>query len=406
MERNAQQWRRTITNSVLRPLVQQHHRNAAAAGAGGPHQQQAALPDQSSQPSLQHHQLATNSATAAANRMLHQWIPLRQPATGVLSQPPANASAAGGGGGGDSGNSASSVVINLDGSSSSSTGNSGASPSVEFSQRTVGVAGGPPTDEATTPTSSATAATSPTQSMFDARRAQILRGLQNDPPHLDDDAQPSPTQPNAADPGGADGAAAGGGGGPNHQTAAAGSDLFAQIPEARQLIDALTRYVPFVVILVFKFMIDHVDGILNVVLLLAMFAHADWQVKKQIGRQKQRSCFALWREMAYVTLVLLFVVLMLGEWSWYQWWFSRRAEQNTGAGAGEFSYQRLRGSDGDVGGGGDDSGGDSWSLRRLLYVVLVTDLVAKLATVHAKIAVTLLPPCVINYRNRVSADCR
>lgn len=108
-----------------------------------------------------------------------------------------------------------------------------------------------------------------------------------------------------------------------------------------------------------------------------MFSHANWMVKKQIARQKQRSVFALLRELAYVTVVLLFVGVMIGgEWTWLEWWVG---PEDRAPSSGE------------------------WPLRKLLYNVLVTDMVAKLVTVHVKIGVTLLPPCVVNFRNRVSA---
>lgn len=232
--------------------------------------------------------------------------------------------------------------------------------------------------------SRAAADSRPTQ--FDDRRAQILADLQNEPPQ----PNPSSAPPNNN---------ANGGGGGN----GAGADIFVQIPEARQMVETLLRYLPYVLILAVKYMIDHMDGILNVALLVIMFSHANWQVKKQIGRQKQRSLFALWRELAYVSVVLLFVCMLIGEWSWYQWWFG--ATQSDGAGGGGGDAMTAGGGGGGGGGvGGAGGGGAEWPLRRLLYNVLLTDMVAKLVTVHAKICVTLLPPYVINYRNRVSGE--
>lgn len=216
---------------------------------------------------------------------------------------------------------------------------------------------------------------------FDVRRA-----------HLPGEQRAS-TFPDGVAGGGVDGAAASGpnnhdnnanannanSGNANQQPNAGNADIFVQIPEARQLVDALVRYLPYVFILAFKYMIDHMDGILNVVLLVIMFSHANWQVKKQISRQKQRSLFALLRELVYVSVVLLFVGLMVNDWSW-SWleWFEATAISEP-----------------------ERDPTTEWPLRRLLYNVLMTDLVAKLVTVHAKIMVTLLPPCVVNYRNRV-----
>lgn len=288
------------------------------------------------------------AAAVAANNLFQQWMPI-------------NMSASAAGSGGPNQPQSTPVVINVDGGAAASSGAqtapvfqpAGGYSLIDINRLTRSNSNGSGADA---PPPAASAADRPTQ--FDSVRAQILADLHSEPP-----------QPNAL-PSRETGAGAGGGGGAD--ASGPGADIFSQIPEARQLVDALMRYLPYVFILAIKCMIDHLDGILNVAVLVIMFSHANWIVRKQICRQKQRSVFALLRELAYVSVVLLFVGLMIGEWTWFEMFVT------------------------------SDGRPTDWPLRTLLYTVLLTDLVAKLLTVHVKICVTLLPPCMVNYRNRVS----
>lgn len=389
MERNAQQWRSNFTNAVLRPLVQHHHHHhhhTANGSAGLP------LASQPPPPARQQSFLNYSGPTAvvSANNILLNWIPNRRPAAAepeVTATTPASAPP---------------VVINLAGDNGEAT-NDGRpahtnstpglyNPADRYALIDVGRLHRSQSDATGGPASSPTTAAASRPTQFDGRRAQILADLQNEPPH-----------PNAStNDGGGGGGAAGAGAIPNDNGhghghgngGSGGTGIFVQIPEAQQLAMSLMRYLPYVVILAGKYMIDHMDGILNVALLVITFMHANWQVKTQIGRQKQRSLFALLRELAYVSVVLLFVCLLIGEWSWYQCWFRERDVIVIVANGDGVTRPPVAG-----------SGGlftDEWPLRRLLYNVLLTDMVAKLVTVHAKICVTMLPPCVVNYRNRVS----
>lgn len=150
------------------------------------------------------------------------------------------------------------------------------------------------------------------------------------------------------------------------------ADILAQIPEVRALLQALFRYLPYVLIVLTKTLLDHMDGILDVLALVITFSHANWVLCQEVGRQTQRSVFKLVRELVYIALVIGVIAFMLEKRNIF---FSV-----------VFAHQFS----------------DLLTLRNLLFSVLVTDFVLKLLTVALKIVVTLLPANVLEYKNRVS----
>lgn len=148
--------------------------------------------------------------------------------------------------------------------------------------------------------------------------------------------------------------------------------MLAQIPEAQAFMQALLRYLPYVLIVVAKTLLDHMDGILDVLALVVTFSHANWVLTQEVGRQTQRSIFKLVRELIYIGLVIGVIVFMLEKKNIF---FSV-----------VFAHQFS----------------DLLTLRNLLFSVLVTDYVLKLCTVALKILVTLLPASVLEYKHRVS----
>uniref|UniRef100_A0A2M3Z4Z1 Putative ring finger and transmembrane domain-containing protein 2 n=1 Tax=Anopheles braziliensis TaxID=58242 RepID=A0A2M3Z4Z1_9DIPT len=143
-----------------------------------------------------------------------------------------------------------------------------------------------------------------------------------------------------------------------------------QIPEARAMMDTLARYTPLLLILVAKLCYDHLDGIIYFFMLLITFYHANWVVRQEISKQKQRRLIVLLREMALIVLGLM-VFGFVFEFSniWLVVLFMPVSPQPQ-------------------------------SLKSLLYSVCITDLILKQITIVIKIIFTLLPPTVVDYKSR------
>lgn len=148
------------------------------------------------------------------------------------------------------------------------------------------------------------------------------------------------------------------------------ADAFTQLPEARAVFQAMMRYVPFICILLAKGSYDHLDGILDFFALFITFSHANRVVRQEIGRHAQRSVWKLLREMMYIILVIVVIGFML--------------EKNNIFISIIFVYSYP----------------DPFTLRHLLFSVGVTDLILKLITVGIKIVITLMPPSVLEYKER------
>lgn len=150
------------------------------------------------------------------------------------------------------------------------------------------------------------------------------------------------------------------------------TDAFAQIPEARDMMNALMRYFPYVCIILVKTCYDLFDGILHFCSLYITFSHANYVVRQEIAKHSQRSTFKLLRELLYISVVI-FVISYLMDNS-------------------IFIVSLVTGS----------TPLAPLNLRQLLFSVGVTDLILKLITVAIKISFTLLPGSCIEYKGRVS----
>lgn len=139
------------------------------------------------------------------------------------------------------------------------------------------------------------------------------------------------------------------------------------------MMDTLARYTPLLLILVAKLCYDHLDGIIYFFMLLITFYHANWVVRQEISKQKQRRLIVLLREMALIVLGLM-VFGFVFEFSniWLVVLFMPVSPQPQ-------------------------------SLKSLLYTVCITDLILKQITIVIKIIFTLLPPTVVDYKSRVGS---
>lgn len=153
------------------------------------------------------------------------------------------------------------------------------------------------------------------------------------------------------------------------------SDNLAQIPEARALINTVSRYFPYVCILFAKTCYDHLDGLLDIFALFIVFAHSNFTLKQEITKQAQRRFLYLIRELLYIILVVTIIAFLL-----------EKKEKNI-----SLFFAPLNS-------GGIDQ--NPLALKDLLFSVIITDLILKLFTVAVKILFTMLPRRYVEFKNR------
>lgn len=154
-------------------------------------------------------------------------------------------------------------------------------------------------------------------------------------------------------------------------------DNLAQMPEARALINTVSRYFPYVCILFAKSCYDHLDGILHIFALFIVFAHSNFTLKQEITKQAQRRFLYLIRELVYIILVITIIAFLL-----------EKKENSTIS----LFFAPLN----------IPPEKKELSLKDLLFSVIITDLILKLATVAVKIIFTMLPRRAVEFKNRVS----
>lgn len=153
-------------------------------------------------------------------------------------------------------------------------------------------------------------------------------------------------------------------------------DNLAQIPEARALINTISRYFPYVCILFAKSCYDHLDSILDLFALFVVFAHSNFTLKQEITKQAQRRFLYLIRELVYIILVVTIIAFLL--------------EKKDNTISLFFAPLNIPPEEKQL------------ALKDLLFSVCITDLILKLVTVAIKILFTMLPRRVVEFKNRVS----
>lgn len=149
-----------------------------------------------------------------------------------------------------------------------------------------------------------------------------------------------------------------------------------QIPEARALINTVSRYFPYVCILFAKTCYDHLDGILDIFALFIVFAHSNFTLKQEITKQAQRRYLYLIRELIYIILVVTIIAFLL--------------EKKDNSISLFFAPLNIPPEEKQL------------ALKDLLFSVCITDLILKLVTVAIKILFTMLPRKAVEFKNRVS----
>lgn len=168
-------------------------------------------------------------------------------------------------------------------------------------------------------------------------------------------------------------------GGSNNAGDANGDNL-AQMPEARALINTISRYFPYVCILFAKSCYDHLDGILDIFALFIVFAHSNFTIKQEITKQAQRRFLYLIRELIYIILVITIIAFLL----------EKKDNSTISLFFAPLNIPPEK---------------KELALKDLLFSVVITDLILKLLTVAIKILFTMLPSRIVEFKNRVSETC-
>jgi len=186
-------------------------------------------------------------------------------------------------------------------------------------------------------------------------RTSLHQGTENPPNSSSNNANNNSDDPNAVD---------------------GNSDNLAQIPEARALINTVSRYFPYVCILFAKTCYDHLDGLLDIFALFIVFAHSNFTLKQEITKQAQRRFLYLIRELLYIILVVTIIAFLL--------------EKKENSISLFFAPLNIPPEEKQL------------ALKDLLFSVIITDLILKLFTVAVKILFTMLPRRCVEFKNRVS----
>lgn len=156
----------------------------------------------------------------------------------------------------------------------------------------------------------------------------------------------------------------------------ANNDNLSQLPEARALINTVSRYFPYVCILFAKSCYDHLDGILDIFALFIVFAHSNFTLKQEITKQAQRRFLYLIRELIYIILVITIIAFLL-----------EKKENSISLFFAPLNIPPEK---------------KELTLKDLLFSVVITDLILKLVTVAIKILFTMMPRRAVEFKNRVS----
>ncbi|OWR43934.1 hypothetical protein KGM_210736 [Danaus plexippus plexippus] len=143
-----------------------------------------------------------------------------------------------------------------------------------------------------------------------------------------------------------------------------------QVVDVRATLNLLLRYAPFYIILYIKYMYDSREGIFTFVVLLCTFSHGNGLVKRENGKQMNRSLLALFSEFVFATSSILIVHFLCGHGKLLEnvVMFPVYTEPIT--------------------------------VWELLWLVILTDLIVKIITVNIKIVITMLPAFILPFQKR------
>uniref|UniRef100_T1PI99 Ring finger domain protein n=1 Tax=Musca domestica TaxID=7370 RepID=T1PI99_MUSDO len=191
-----------------------------------------------------------------------------------------------------------------------------------------------------------------------------------------------------------------------------------------KIVSHFVRYLPFICILLIKFVHDHLLGIIDLVVLQAVMFQVNKSLKEQVAKVNQKSYAVLTRDTILVVCVVTYRFLLApstpdpfgllinppGEKLTLDLSFSSDASHAKADNSGVIDVTLAPGKHESVNvsldptsnpmGNDTISLGKSVSLGVLLYYIAVNDLVLKLLTQLVKIFVTMLPTRVIRHKSR------
>ncbi|XP_075975822.1 E3 ubiquitin-protein ligase RNFT2 isoform X2 [Anticarsia gemmatalis] len=142
-----------------------------------------------------------------------------------------------------------------------------------------------------------------------------------------------------------------------------------QVVDVRATLNLLIRYAPFYFILFIKFMYDSREGIFTFIILFCTFTHSNSLVRREHGKQMNRSILALFSELVFTSSCIVIVHFLFGH---------GKLLPNVVMFPG---YTDL----------------DVWEL---LWLVVLTDLIVKIITVDIKLLVTMMPAFILPFQKR------
>jgi len=148
------------------------------------------------------------------------------------------------------------------------------------------------------------------------------------------------------------------------------AEILRQSPEARAFLGVIERYLPFILILLLKGLFDHGGGIVMFSALVITFSHTNTILKKEVSKQGKRS-------VPYLFMVSLNLILCI-TFMYYVFKTERLYP------ALIFLPTSLEPS----------------TVFSLIWMVLVTDYVAKFLTIIVKVAVVCLPEQIVPFQKR------
>ncbi|XP_053605355.1 RING finger and transmembrane domain-containing protein 2 [Plodia interpunctella] len=143
-----------------------------------------------------------------------------------------------------------------------------------------------------------------------------------------------------------------------------------QVVDVRATLNLLIRYAPFYLILFIKFMYDSREGLFTFIVLFCTFIHANSLVRREHGKQMNRSILALFSELVFTGSCIIIVHFLFGH---------DKLLPNV------VMFPGYR---------------ESINVWELLWLVVLTDLIVKIITVDVKIVVTMMPAILLPFQKR------
>ncbi|XP_063827291.1 E3 ubiquitin-protein ligase RNFT2 [Ostrinia nubilalis] len=143
-----------------------------------------------------------------------------------------------------------------------------------------------------------------------------------------------------------------------------------QVVDVRATLNLLIRYAPFYFLLFIKFMYDSREGLFTFIILFCTFTHSNSLVRREHGKQMNRSIVALFSELAFSASCIVIVHFLFGH--------------------GKLLPNMVM----------FPAYTDPIDVWELLWLVVLTDLIVKIITVDIKILVTMMPAFILPFQKR------